>query len=94
MLLVFLISFYLSRSRLLSALQSVCKILMEANGMHYEWMGGLLLLHALSKKEFEKQLEQSDSLRPGQRKFWTVVYCDLDPIKFSRKIPSDYRYCS
>ena len=66
-------------------------MLMVADGLHYEWMSGLLLLHALSSKEFEKQLEQSDSQRPGQKRFWTVVYCGLDPIKFSKKIPFDYR---
>ena len=74
-------------------LQSVCKTLIEADGMHYEWMSGLLLLHVLSSKEFEKQLEQSDSLRPAMKKFWTVVYCGLDPNTFSKRIPSNYRYC-
>ena len=70
-------------------LQSICKKLIEADGVHYEWMSGLLLLHALSSKEFEKQI---DSLHPGIKKFWSLVYCELDPINFNKIIPSDYRY--
>ena len=70
-------------------LTDFCTTLINADGMHYEWMKGLLLLHAVKHENFSELIPPG---APNDGKFWNVVYGGLHPTEFNKRVPPDFRY--
>ena len=76
------------RAGLECILTDFCTTLIETDGLHYEWMKGLLLLHAVKHENFSDLIPPC---APTDYKFWNVVYGGLDPTEFNMRVPHDFR---
>ena len=70
-------------------LTDLCTALINAEGMHYEWMKGLLLLHAVKHENFSQDFFPCGS--PNDMKFWSEVYGGLNLAEFNSRVSHDYR---